>query len=291
MDSAGIALRSLTDSRDTAKVGRQARLELVFASRGGRTVLVHAYAEPPFRVGRWFAEGDGVHMILTSSAPGVFGGDRFQQLIVVEQGARVRLTSQSALQVHPSPEQEAAQLHASYQVDADAELVCQWDPVIPFAKARFDQRVSVKLAATARLLWSDAFMPGRASAQLSPDVDGGERWAFSELTHELNVRRAGSLEYLERYRLSPSEQSLDSRWVGDAASYFGTILSSGRSADSSAIRRLHEALAACANVRAAADCLGEKLAIVRLMSGSGARFHDARRQAASWLRTIVDQNR
>ena len=291
MDSTGTALRSVVDRRETARVGRNARLELVFARRAGKTVLTHSYAEPPFRVGRWFPDGDGVHMILTSSAPGFFGGDRFQQLIVVEHGARVRLTSQSALQVHPSPDQEAAQLHASYQVDADAELVCQWDPVIPFAKARFDQRVSVKLAATARLLWSDAFMAGRATAQLSPDFDGGERWAFSELTHELNVRRAESLEYLERYRLIPSEQSLESRWVGDAASYFGTILSSGRSADSSAIRGLHEALAPCANVNAAADCLGEKLAIVRLMSASGARFHDARRQAALSLRTIVDQNR
>ena len=230
-------------------------------------------------------------MILTSSAPGVFGGDRFQQLIVVEQGARVRLTSQSALQVHPSPDPEAAQLHASCQVDADAELACDWDPVIPFAKARFDQRVSVTLAGTARLLWSDAFMAGRASAQLSPDSDEGERWAFSELTHELSITRTGSLEYLERYRLIPSEQSLESRWVGDAASYFGTVVSSGCPVDSSAIRGLHETLAACANVRAAADRLGETLAIVRLMSASGARFRDARQQAASWLRTIVDQNR
>jgi len=265
-------------------VGRQARLELVFANRGGRTVLAHAYAEPPFRVGRWFAEGDGVHMILASSAPGIFGGDRFEQRIAVGKGARVRLTSQSALQVHPSPELEAAQLLATYQVDEDAELVCEWDPMIPFAKARFEQRVSVTLAGTARLLWSDAFMAGRTSARLPPDSGEGERWAFTDLTHELSVRRTDSMEYLERYRLVPSEQSLASRWIADAASYFGTVLSSGWPADSSAISELHAALAACQSVRGAADRLGEKLAIVRLMSASGARFRAARNSAALSLR-------
>ena len=50
------AVRSMSDPavdrRDAGEVGRHARLELVFAVRGGRTVLAHAYAEPPFRVGR-----------------------------------------------------------------------------------------------------------------------------------------------------------------------------------------------------------------------------------------------
>lgn len=283
MDSAGTALRSLIDSRDTPRVGRQARLELVFARHGGRTVLAHAYAEPPLRVGRWFEEGDGVHMILTSSAPGIFGGDGFEQQILVEAGARVRLTSQSALQVHPSSDLQAAQLLASYQIGEDAELVCEWDPMIPFAKARFDQRISVKMANTARLLWSDAFMAGRAGARLPSGNGEGERWAFSELTHELSVRRAHSLEYLERYSLAPSDRSIESVWIGDSATYFGTILASGWPADSPAIAGLHEALAECAGVRAAADRLGEKLAIVRLMSASGARFRDARHRAAAKL--------
>jgi urease accessory protein len=222
-------------------------------------------------------------MILTSSAPGIFGGDSFEQRIVVEQGARVRLTSQSALQVHPSPDREAAQLSASYEIGENGELVCEWDPMIPFANARFDQRLSVTMAGTARLLWSDAFMAGRAAARLQSASGEGERWAFSELTHELSVRRAESLEYLERYRLVPSEQSIDAAWIAGEASYFGTVISSGWRAGPTAVIGLHEALAACPGVHAAADRLGEKLAIVRLMSASGARFRDARHLAATSL--------
>lgn len=284
MDSAGTALRSLVDSRDTPRVGRQARLELVFASRGGRTVLDHAYAEPPLRVGRWFQHGDGVHMILTSSAPGTFGGDCFEQQITVERGARVRLTSQSALQVHPSPGQEAAQLLASYDIGEDAELTCEWDPMIPFAEARLDQRISFNLAGTGRLLWSDALMAGRAAAHLPTGTADGERWAFSELAHELIVRRTGSLEYLERYRLRPEEQPLDSVWRGAMATHFGTIFMSGWPVEQSAIATLYEQLARDEAVHAVADHLGERLAIVRLMSAAGARFRDARDRAATSLR-------
>ena len=48
------------DERSLSVVGRHARLELAFGYRNGRTVLAEAYAEPPFRVGRCFAEGEGV---------------------------------------------------------------------------------------------------------------------------------------------------------------------------------------------------------------------------------------
>lgn len=291
MDSARTALRPLIDSRDAASVGRHARLELQFAYRRGRTVLAHGYAEPPFRVGRWFPDGDGVHMILASSGPGIFGGDRFDQLIGVERGARVRLTSQSALQVHPCRDDETAQLSAAYQVDDDAELVCEWDPMIPFARARFAQRVSVRLAPTARILWSDAFMAGRARARIPSRSEEGERWAFSELSHELKISREESLEYLERYRVIPAERSPESSWTAGTASYFGTVLSSGWTIDSAAVGALHERLGASGDTCTAADRLGERLAIVRLMSASGPRFRDLRRCAAASLRMMSSQNR
>ena len=76
-------------------------MELVFACRRGRTVLAHAYAEPPLRVGRLLDTGPIAQMILVCCGPGVFAGDRLEQRVRVEPGARVLLVSQAALQVHP----------------------------------------------------------------------------------------------------------------------------------------------------------------------------------------------
>lgn len=255
------------DRRDAGDVGRHARLDLVFGCRAGRTVLIDAYAEPPFRVGRCFTEGAGLHLIMASSAPGIFAGDSFRQSIRVERGARLRLTSQSALQVHPNAG-PTARMVSTYHVQDDAELRCEWDPVIPFAGARLDQRVEICLDGRGHLYWSDAFMNGRQAR--------GERWMFLELAHELKVWRAGLLEYLERYRIAPRERRLSRRWGAGEACYFGTIISSGSDAPSDTVERLHAELAAIDGVRAAADALDRRLLIVRLMADAGVPFREAR---------------
>jgi urease accessory protein UreH len=257
------------DERPLSLVGRHGRLELGFVCRNGRTVLAEAYAEPPFRVGRWFAEGEGLHMIVASSAPGVFGHDRLQQIVRVGRGARVRLTSQSAMQVHPSPDGATAHLHSSYLVEDGAHLHCDWHPLIPFAEARIDQRIDINIAGGGCLHWSDALMSGRQAR--------GERWKFVSLAHELTVSRDGSLEYLERYRIEPNEVNVPRRWAAGDASYLGTTLMSGRPIQPGTAERLHIELGRFAGVRAAADLLDERVLLVRLVSALGPAFHEARR--------------
>src|SRR5262245_6060525 len=160
-----------TDSRATVDVGRRARLHLGFGRRDDRTQLLTSYAEPPYRIPRGFSEADdGLHAILAFSAPGIFGGDSLTQIVDVAAGARVRLTSQSAQQAHPSPDRHTARLTAQYRVASGGHLHCSWDPVIPFAAARLEQHIRIDLSDAATLFWSDAMMAGRKAH--------GERWAF-----------------------------------------------------------------------------------------------------------------
>ena len=274
------------DLRRTAAVGTDARLELVFACRRGQTTLVHGYAEPPFRVGRTFREGRGLHMILASSAPGIFGGDCLLQTVRVERGARVRLTSQSALQAHPAASGAPARLTATYHVEDDATLRCQWDPLIPFARARLEQRIALHVGESGRVYWSDAFMGGRAHADRVRADHGeppGERWRFSSLAHELALRREGSLEYLERYEIVPAERPVNHPWIARDACYFGTTFVGGPTADAAAGLRLHDELAALDGVRAAADAVDRRLLVVRLTASAGVPFHEARARVARAL--------
>jgi urease accessory protein len=279
VDSAPAAVRSVTataDGRALCDVGRHARLELTFAVRAGRTVLANAYAEPPFRIGRCLPDGDGVHLIVASSAPGVFGGDTLQQTISVERGARVRLTSQSAMQVHAAPDGSPTTLASTYRVASGGHLHCQWDPLIPFPQASLDQRIQIDLARDATLFWSDAFMAGREAR--------GERWRFSHLSHELRLSFAGALMYLERYTIDPDTATPTGRWVADDACYFGTVLVAGSDVDRGAVARLHNELAAMAGIRAAADRIDDHLMLVRLTASSGVAFHAARAFAGSALK-------
>jgi urease accessory protein len=277
MDRAGAAVHPLkaADARRPSAIGRHARLELVFERRRCRTVLAHCYAEPPLCAARAFEEGDGVHVILASSAPGIFGGDSFTQSVRVGSGARVRLTSQSSLQVHASAAQDEARVRAVYELADEGILQCQWHPIIPFAESRCEQAIEVHLAGRAELTWSDAFTAGRAAC--------GERWAFESLCHQLAVRRDGRLEYLERYRITPRANDVDGRWAAGQARYFGTVLASGAPAADGGTERLHRTLGDVAGVHAAADTLGDRLRLVRLVSESAVPFHRARRMAEAEL--------
>lgn len=272
MDPARAAVRSVTaDSRAVADVGRHARLDLTFGCRGDRTVLLESYAEPPYRVGRALPDGNGVHLILASSAPGVFGGDCLTQTIVVQSGARVRITSQSAMQVHPNDTGELATLASAYRVEDGGYLECEWDPLIPFAGARLEQRIAIDVAEGASLFWSDALMAGREAR--------GERWRFSELAHELRLMRDGTLSYLERYNITPGANAPENRWTVDDACYFGTVLTVGSGATREAAERAHHELAVVGNVRATADLLERNLLLTRLVARSGTSFRQARELA------------
>jgi urease accessory protein len=260
------------DERLPSVVGRHARLDLDFHYRNGQTLLAQAYAEPPFRVGKWFAEADGLRMILTSSAPGVFGHDHLQQIIRVRCGARVWLTSQSALQTHPSPDGATARLQSTYHVEDGAHLHCDWHPLIPFGEARIDQHVDVHIAGCGHLHWSDALMNGRHAR--------GERWKFASLAHEIVVSRDGTPEYVERYRIHPNELSVSNPWAAGDASYLGTTLMTGRPIEPGVAERLHADLGRLDGVSAAVDRLDGRILLVRLLSTSGPAFHKARQ----WIR-------
>ena len=261
-------MTSTPDIRTPHEVGRKARLELVFGCRHGRTVLTHGYAEPPLRVGRCLDAEGGVHLIVASSAPGIFGGDDYEQAVTLEAGAVVRLTSQSAMQVHPSLSGGVAHISSRYRVASGAELTCVWDPLIPFAGARVVQRLEVDIADGGRLSWSDGLMSGRHGR--------GESWQFACVDHELRVTRAGVLAFLERYRITPHEDDARSCWTVGNAGYIGTFVRSGHRDTLAVAEGIHRSLTALESVRGSADVLDSDLLLARIVAEDGVAFRRAR---------------
>jgi len=266
-------VRSRADARSAAAVGRHARLDLDLELRRGRTILAHAYAEPPFRVNVFDCEG-AAYVIIVCAGPGVFAGDSLHQVVRVRTGARVVLTSQAALQVHPGAG-PAAEIRHEYRVDGDAELHCHWDPVIPFAAASLSQRFDIDAAASSRLYWADALMAGR--------IGRGEAWQFAELAHELRLRSGGALKYLERFRVAPRSRALTAPWVGGTAGYFATTIVKHADAGADAAALLHQRLDTSSG-HTAVDSLEPGLIVARFAAADGARFaalRHAMRQAAA----------
>jgi urease accessory protein UreH len=259
-------ITQLPDSRVPAAVGRCARLEIEFDTRRGRTIISHAYAEPPFHIGA-FDLDDAAYVIVVCSGPGVFAGDALRQSIRVRSGARAVLTSQSALQVHPGHAAPAVVRH-EYRLDRDAELLCHWDPVIPFPGAAISQQFDIEADATSRVYWSDALMAGR--------LGRGEAWQFESFAHELRLRVGGALTYLERFGVTPRDRALTAPWVAGEAGYFATTLVKHARADAGAAEALHRRFENLPAARVAIDAPDPGLLVARVIASSGATFASAR---------------
>jgi urease accessory protein UreH len=282
MDPARTFVRTLSpaqDRRQPAAIGRHARLELVFARRNGRTVLTHRYAEPPYHVGRAFDCGDAASVIIACTGPGLFAGDDVSQSIRLEEGARVLIASQSALQVHPGPIAAPARVRQEFSVAPGAELHCQWDPVIPFARASLSQETDVTLEAGARLFWSDALMTGRAAR--------GETWACAAIAHQIRVTAANRLVYLERYRLNPAERPVINPWLAGDAAFLGTALVYHPGVTDHGVESLQQALNAEPSVRAGVDVAEKGLAVARLLGRHGSAFSASRAAVRDWAERTI----
>ena len=247
----------------------------MFEQRRGRTVVAHQYAEPPFRVAPMFDLQGAAYAIVVCAGPGVFGGDRLTQSIHVGRGARVVLTSQAALQIHPAADAPVpAVLRYAYRVDGDGELHCHWDPVIPFTGARVDQRFDLQIADDSRLYWSDAVMAGRVSR--------GEAWRFAALAHELVLRVGARPAYLERYAIVPDDRRMQRTWMAGPATHLATALVRHSALTRETVEDGHRCLAAITDLAAAADLVEPALAVARMIGADGASFARGRASYRAW---------
>jgi urease accessory protein UreH len=172
-----------------------------------------------------------------------------------------------------------AVLEHHYSVEDEAELHCQWDPVIPFAGSRLDQRFHLQIAESSRLFWGDAVMAGRVSRD--------ETWQFLSLAHELRLRVGPALAYLERYTLVPSVRAVRRAWMCGGAPYLATALVHHQGVGAETADALHREMAALAGVEVAVDLIAPNLLLARFLAGNGGPFARARASyRASALRSI-----
>ena len=256
-----------------SEVGRRGSLNLVIGSRSGRTVVRDVYCEIPFKITRLHdSPFDIAHLILMHSTAGLFGGDTTECRIRVEAGARILITQQSAIKVHPSGGRSAIQAN-SISVAAGGELHIYFDPVIPFSSARLRQSTSIDVEPGARLYFWEGLMAGR--------IGRGENWQFDELWSETSLRVSGQPLYLDRFRLRPNEDSPDKEWRMAAAGYLATGLCFDEQASDFA-ERLHRLLPGIG-----IDTPAAGLAVARIVAVHGPEFHRYRSIFASVLDSMA----
>jgi urease accessory protein len=188
--------------------GQVGGVRLDLARAGGRTVLAGCYQQVPVRVLAPFTfagEPAGLLYLLNPTA-GLMDGDGHLVEIAARPGTCALVTGQSANRVHPAVTSFATQQWC-LRVEPDAVLVVLPGPTIPFRGCRYFQRTDIDLAAGARLVWGDVWLPGRyARGGLS------EWFQFDRIVQDLKVHRAGALVFRERFDWRGPWDEETARW-------------------------------------------------------------------------------
>lgn len=188
----------------------EGHLDLVYTRVGPRTVLARCAATSPLRVLCPIDLDGCAYTTILNTSGGIVAGDVLCQRIEIGAGAHALVTTPSATKVYRSTEAIARSITT---IDVGAGAVLEWlpDPVIPYAGARFDQSLHVRVHAGGTAIVTEAWVVGR--------VARGERWAFSLLANDLRIDVGGRPAVRDRYTLGPGDAGALEGWSHLAAWY------------------------------------------------------------------------
>jgi urease accessory protein len=174
----------------------------------------------PFHVGRVLhPQADWpelAHLLVTMPTGGFVQGDVAEMSVVVEPGAQVHLTSQSATRAYRC---ESAPIRQHLRLEARGESLLEWwpDPLIPYAGTTLQQQVEIVADQQATVLVADCWLAGRVARG---EVHQYDRLSLTTTAH----RPDGRLLFRDSLRVEPRlQQPLVLGMLGDAhavGSYF-----------------------------------------------------------------------
>ncbi len=170
----------------------------------------------PLHLSKPHTDADTLVVNLVNPTAGIFDDDEVEVKVQVESGARMLVTTPSASRVYRSRRGGMSQIRQCFEVKHGGFLEYLPEPFIPQAGARCRQRNELRVEEGGALLYFEWLTPGR--------VASGEVFAYEELVWETDAWVGDKLTLRERYRLSPSDDSLESlRAAFPAAHYISCI--------------------------------------------------------------------
>jgi urease accessory protein len=200
--------------RSAARIRARGEARATFARVGGRTEPARVFETGGLRL-RFPRTSSGCEAVLINTGGGMAGGDRAKTGITLGAGAEVLFTTQSAEKIYRS-DAETSAVDAVVSIGAGARL--EWLPqeTILFQGARFARRLTIDLAADARLLLVEAVTFGRIAM--------GEHSIEASLRDSWRIRREGRLVFAEELRLDRASAILDRPAAGRGARAIASIL-------------------------------------------------------------------
>lgn len=212
----------MTGSAQKTAAGWQAELQLGFARRDAKTVLVKRQHVGPLTVQRPFYPEQGVcHVYILHPPGGIVGGDQLTIRVHAEADSHALITTPAAGKFYRS---NGAQAEQTVLINIDNSAAVEWLPqeTIIYEGAQLKSSVKVELAEHARFMGWEIICLGR------PASHEGFDYGLADLHWQIACRNQPLL--LERLRLDA--QAFAARWGMQGFSSCATLFATPAGAES-----------------------------------------------------------
>jgi len=231
-EPAGLERAASSSVKDNAWRGE---LELILASRAGRSVAVRQYHRGSLRVLRpHYLDASGqVTYAVVNPGGGYVDGDHYRVDLALDPGADLLLTTQSATKVYRSPRADTLQqTHVS--LGAGARLEYLPDQLIAYRDSRYRQDTRVSMDPSATLVLADVVTPG-----WSPT---GEPFRYDRVRLRTRVHMTGCPSVVDNLLLQPQTHGLAGLGFFEGYTHVGSLVVLDPRADDAALAEARDIL-------------------------------------------------
>ncbi|WP_458414574.1 urease accessory protein UreD [Schinkia sp. CFF1] len=216
-------------------------LRLNVENRKGKTVAKNVYFQGALKVMRpvYHDNSGQVCYYILNPGGGYLGGDRYHMSVLLENHARLTLTTQSATKVYRTPQTYAYQ-ETEIFLKKGSYLEFIPDPLIAYHQAKYKQKNIFRVEKGATLLYSDIITPG-----WSPD---GKRFSYEGLQLVNEIYMEDELVAYDHIKLNPNMQNIEKLGIMEGFSHLGSMMVVGEQTSHELLDRIYEMLHSSTNV-------------------------------------------
>lgn len=164
--------------------------------KNGRTVIFDSYYEGALKMIRpIYLHPSQPTIYLIHVGGGYVDGDRYKTEIMLQEGAHLIATTQSATKIYKTIK-EPVQQYTLFSLDDQSVLEFFPDPVIAYEKAQFYQETTVYMKESSTFIYGDIITPGWS--------ESGELFRYDWFRSKLKLYYEGNLMLFDHLYLEPS---------------------------------------------------------------------------------------
>jgi urease accessory protein len=259
-------------------------LRLGFESRGKTTFLRHCRYTLPLQVLAPLILEDGTsYLLMLNPTGGILGGDHLRTEIVLEENARVCLSTPSATRIYRS-NGLPGEMRTSIRLKAGSRLEYLPDHVIPHPGSSLRQTLRIEMERGSSGIFFDGFASGRIALN--------EAWRFRDFDSRTEILQDGKPIFANRTKLTgASGESIPSssfqRMGGHSYSGSLIIIADEFQEWPAFVEYLREALHSIPSIFGGVSLLPESGCSARYLAHSAIDFHAATEQLWNLARRHV----